>query len=152
MKKYLASLAILASAYSMAASAHGQAAGTTTTPAIQIKGSQKGNRVNAQKVLWSVLDQLKATEDQKTKIKEIAKANMKEVSELRKSVKAGTLTKEDAKEKNKELHKSLLSSIKSVLTAEQAKQFEPLLKEEMKKAREEKKEEAAGTTTKSGGG
>ena len=159
MKKFIASIVILGAAFSFASSAFAQSAGTTsgagtTTAQVQTK------RPNQQAILWSVLTKLQVTEDQKTKIKELVKANQKEVSELRKSVKAGTTTKADAQAKQKETRKAFLASVKAVLTPDQAKQFDALLKEETKKAREEAKAgQASGTAstttttgTKTGGG
>jgi Spy/CpxP family protein refolding chaperone len=146
MKKYIASLTILAAALSLAVSAHAQAAGSTGTQQ-SLSVPTPGKHAGGPKILQNVIAKMNLTEDQKAKIKDAVKANAKEVLELRRSVKAGTVTKEDAKTKQKELHKSLMESIKALMTPAQVKEFDEALKEAAKKAKEEKKE-----ATKTGGG
>lgn len=149
MKKYIASLAILAAATFLAGSAHAQqAAGTAAQSTSQHSTAMKPNRA---KLLQSVLAKLNLTEDQKTKIKAAVKENAKNAMELRKSVKAGTVTKADAKTKQKELHKALMDSIKGILTPDQVRQFTEMMKEEAKKAKDAKAGGEAAGTTKTGG-
>ncbi len=146
MKKYLASAAILVAALSLAVTAHAQAAGSTGTQQ-SLSVPTPGKHAGGPKILQNVIAKMNLTEDQKTKIKDAVKANGKEVLELRRGVKAGTVTKDDAKLKQKALHKSLMESIKGVLTPAQVKEFDEALKAATKKAKEEKEESA-----KKGGG
>lgn len=137
MPKPFKTLVFVVAVSCLATASFGQAAGisghpltTTTTQRAQAK------RPNQMMILRNVLEKLNLSADQKAKVKELLKARAKDVQELRKSVQAGTVTKADAQTKRKAIRQDLLQSIRGVLTPEQAKQFRPLLKAEVQKARD----------------
>jgi len=155
MKKFVSTLAIVIAVSCFTSAAWGQAAGLGGGRTLKDPTTGQVKRPNAQAIVLKVLAQLNLTEDQKSKVKDLVKENRKAGAELRKSVLAGAVTKPEAQAKRKAMRAEYLKSIKAILTPEQAKQFDPLLKEEVKKAREAAANPAGGTTasgTKSGSG
>ena len=154
MKKILTLFITLSLAVGITSSAMAQAAGLSGQTGKQetVKTPGKG-RVNMQEILAK----LNLSDDQKAKLKDQMTKNQTAVAEIRKQVKAGTLTKEDAKKKQQELRKENQKAIHTILTKDQAKQLAALLKEAREKNKEELGEKkaddksGAGSSTKGGG-
>ncbi len=134
MKKLSLILINVVAALAVAGSASAQSAAGNGTPPPAEKSASKATHKPRQTML-DVLAKLDLTADQQAKLKDMQAKNLDQVKDLRKQMKDGKLSKEDAKKKMVELRKANQSALKSILTTAQSKEFARLLKE----ARHEKK-------------
>ncbi len=134
MKKFL-SIVLCVAAVSIVATASAQTAGASDKST-----SQKGEARAAaqhQETMVDMLMKLNLSADQKTKLKALVAKSTKDAKALREDLKSGKLKKQDARNKAQELRKANQEAVRAILTKEQNKEFNDLIKEARKK-REEK--------------
>ncbi|RYG22736.1 hypothetical protein EON82_16200 [bacterium] len=134
---------LVVSALGMSGSALAQAAGPGKgAPKGDVGARQKGKaaREAAAKMNQEILDKLKLTDDQKTKLKAHREEQETKQKALRKELRAAT-DKEAVREKVKELRKSNEEFMKKTLTKEQLREFQKLRRAALKEQREKRQKD-----------
>jgi periplasmic protein CpxP/Spy len=94
----------------------------TNTPS-QSTGGQRPRRANQQNQFDRMAQQLKLTDEQKTKLQPIVQEQSTKLRELRQDT---SLTTEQRREKSREVREHFTAKIKPILTAEQFEQYKKM--------------------------
>jgi Spy/CpxP family protein refolding chaperone len=136
MKNLLATLAIATVFVGVASTANAQAAGPKTQGNTSVAQEHERNRADIHR---DIMAQLNLSQDQKKKIRALHKENKAKNAALKEELEKSNASDEVRKQKQLALRKDQQAALRALLTADQQKKFDDLMKEEIKKLRQARK-------------